>query len=133
MVLCLTYQHTNGFLITIFIKTLYSKFEKSNAQIKCLAPSLYKEIYLYPLCVVCWYLKGASYIHVGIVGQGGNHYCSQRGLTSPTEAFSGNKPQKTLYEMPLLFVPDILRSETKNSLFSALSALSETKHHCQKC
>lgn len=82
------------------------------------APSLDEEISLYPLGVVCWYLKGPSYVPAGIAGQAGNHCHAKRGLTSPTEAFSGNKPQKRLYEMHLLFLPNILWSETKNSLFS---------------
>ena len=84
------------------------------------ASSLDEEICLYPLGVVCWHLKGALYIPVGIAGQGGNRCHAKRGLTSPTEAFSGNKPQKSLCEMHLLFVPNILRSETKNSLFSSV-------------
>lgn len=84
------------------------------------APSLDEEICLYPLGVVHWHLKGASYIPVGVAGQGGNHHRAKRRLTSPAEAFSGNKTQKSLYEMHLLFVPNILRSETKNSLFSSV-------------
>lgn len=81
-------------------------------------PSLDEEICLCPLDAVCWHLKGASHIPLGMAGQGGNHRHAKRGLTSPTEAFSGNKPQKSLCEMHLLFVPNIQRSETKNSLFS---------------
>lgn len=68
--------------------------------------------------MVCWHLKGASKVPVGMAGQGGNRYHAKGGLTSPSEASSGNKPQKTLSEMHLLFVPNILRAETKNSLFA---------------
>lgn len=77
-----------------------------------------EEICLSPVGVVCWHLKGAPCTPEGIADQGGSHCHAKRGLTSPSEALSGSKPQKSLHEMHLLFVLNILRSETKNSLFS---------------